>query len=1041
MYSRLIYLFVLLVSLISFHRVQAAFDPDRIYTSPVQLKEGLSQVVVTDIVRDARGFLWVSTFDGLNRFDGKRIKVFRHNPEDSNSIPSSKIHRLFADRDRILYLQTNDGFTMMDTRTNRLFRPEVLKNYQLKWVTTDEAGKVWFYVAGKGFLFFRINENKVEEFFDSKAKSFEDVLGLLKLGENIFAVHTNGDILKLNTRTRKQTLTRNPEPGLLFNTAGIDKFQHILLGSIGGSLTEFNPQTSSYSASALTKMNERLVAVNSIFYDSTKNVLLLSTYGQGLFVYDYATNTLQQYKKNEGRLSISANYLLKVFADPNGYVYIGYDGSGFDILDPHIRKFVPVIRKDSDDTKTIRFVRKIVEDDDGNLLIGTAGSGLVRYIPSTQTFQFFTFRNELNISENYIIEMIRYGNTLWLGFNGNGIAIVDLKTLKKERLISIGSGVNQISNGTIWSFLEDRQGRIWVGTRENGINCIQPKTWNVKQYNTSSFPFFKNNGIRCLFQSREGRILVGTEKGVFKLADDQTIVPVFPKENSIRTSTLKSIKCFYQDYKGRFWLGTDGGGIAVLNSDFALLRTFSTNDFLNNNVVYSILAENDTSFWISTNSGLSNIRWNENVLLKKANPVIRNFDETNGLQSNEFNTGAYTQLRDGRFVFGGLNGINVFHPSEIKSTAIEPQVYIDEFKVFENPLNREEDISYLSKIDLKHYENSISLSFSSLGITFPDNIKYQYRLLGYDKEWVTTSERNYVSYTNLSSGDYEFQVRCTNADGVWSSLLTRLNISIATPFYRTWWFISLAILLLGQLVFLVYKNKLNQIREKEAIRIQYTKELAEVEMKALRAQINPHFLFNSLNSINNFILRNDTKLASRYLVKFSQLVRNILNNSSATYISLGEELETIELYILIEGMRFSNQFSYQIDVEHLLPLGQIRIPSLLLQPYVENAIWHGLLHKDGEKHIRISVKRKDEEYICIEIEDNGIGRASAKELENKNRKHTSYGMSLGESRLRLMNTENGLRASVEVVDLYDDKRQATGTRISILLPSIKLTTN
>jgi sensor histidine kinase YesM len=232
---------------------------------------------------------------------------------------------------------------------------------------------------------------------------------------------------------------------------------------------------------------------------------------------------------------------------------------------------------------------------------------------------------------------------------------------------------------------------------------------------------------------------------------------------------------------------------------------------------------------------------------------------------------------------------------------------------------------------------------------------------------------------------------------------------------------------------MIYKNKINQIREKEAIRIQYTKELAEVEMKALRAQINPHFLFNSLNSINNFILRNDTKLASRYLVKFSQLVRNILNNSSATFINLEEELQTIELYMIIEGMRFSNQFSYQIVFSPEIQPGSIRIPSLLLQPYVENAIWHGLLHKDGEKNIVISVKRNDQQYICIEIEDNGVGREKARQLESKTKKHKSFGMALGESRLRLMNLGSTPQSSVEVADLHNVDGEATGTKIIITL--------
>jgi hypothetical protein len=471
----------------------------------------------------------------------------------------------------------------------------------------------------------------------------------------------------------------------------------------------------------------------------------------------------------------------------------------------------------------------------------------------------------------------------------------------------------------------------------------------------------------------------------------------------------------------------------VYTKDFQLLRTLSTNDFLNNNVVYSILAENDSSFWISTNAGLSNIQWNESVLLKKANPQIRNFDESNGLQSNEFNTGAYTKLRDGRFVFGGLNGVNVFHPSEISNNPEVPVVYINEFKVFENPLQTKEDICFLDKVDLRHFENSISLSFSTLGFSLPGKIKYQYKLEGYDKEWINTTDRNYVSYTNLNSGKYEFQVRCANADGIWSDDYTRLQITIATPFYKTWWFILASVLLVVQLIYMIYKNKINQIREKEAIRIQYTKELAEVEMKALRAQINPHFLFNSLNSINNFILRNDTKLASRYLVKFSQLVRNILNNSSATFINLEEELQTIELYMIIEGMRFSNQFSYQIVLSPEIQPGSIRIPSLLLQPYVENAIWHGLLHKDGEKNIVISVKRNDQQYICIEIEDNGVGREKARQLESKTKKHKSFGMALGESRLRLMNLGSTPQSSVEVVDLHNVDGEATGTKIIITL--------
>ena len=223
-------------------------------------------------------------------------------------------------------------------------------------------------------------------------------------------------------------------------------------------------------------------------------------------------------------------------------------------------------------------------------------------------------------------------------------------------------------------------------------------------------------------------------------------------------------------------------------------------------------------------------------------------------------------------------------------------------------------------------------------------------------------------------------------------------------------------------------------KEKETLRILNNKELAQLELKALRAQINPHFLFNSLNSINNFILKNDTKKASRYLVKFSQLVRNILNNSSTPLISLEEELQTIELYMLIEGMRFNEQFSYKIMINSSINTSTISIPSLLLQPYVENAIWHGLLHKEGEKRITISIEKMNDNLISIEINDNGIGRKRVQEIENKSHKGKSYGMQIGEDRLKLIKQSTGQMAQVEVFDSYDEDDIGNGTTIKIIIP-------
>jgi ligand-binding sensor domain-containing protein len=412
------------------------------------------------MAQDAKGFIWISTFDGLNRFDGNYMKVFRHNPEDPRSLPSSKIHKLHAGNGRFLYLLSSDGFYIFDTRQNQTIYPSVLKKYKLSWVLEESESKVWFHINGKGLLRYNSLTEEVLEYFTPLIPKETDLLDILSFGNKIFSVFSNGDVLELDDNTGKFQLFNFPIPERVFTTATFDKYHQINLGSISGELYQFLPTNHQFQKSPLLALNQKLVAVNSIQYDSRKNILLLSSYGQGLFVYDYSTSKLIQLKKNEHILPIAANYCLKVFADRSGFIYLGYDGSGLDVFDPYVKKFVPIVRKDSDDTKTIKFVRKIAEDDQGNLIIGTAGSGLVRYTKTKNHFEFFSFKNLLNLSENYIIEMIRIGSELWLGFNGNGIAVVDLNTLQQKQSISVGPLSNQLSNGTIWSL--GRYPRKWT---------------------------------------------------------------------------------------------------------------------------------------------------------------------------------------------------------------------------------------------------------------------------------------------------------------------------------------------------------------------------------------------------------------------------------------------------------------------------------------------------------------------------------------------------------------------------------------------------
>lgn len=1003
----------------------------------MNLQQGLSQCVVTDILQDYKGFVWASTYDGLNRYDGQNLKIYRHNPGDSNSLVSSKIFKLSADQHNHLYLLTANGFSIFDCSADKTLRPAWQQLIKPQWLCLRDAQSMWLYSTVKGLSVLKTKTLQLETIPQADRHKLKGgVLDVFSYKNLVLVLSVDGEVIIYNRNEESFAYYAMQNPShVQFTNAGIDKFGNIYFGAKNADLTVFSNQERTFALSEFYTKNNLLISVTDVTYDANKDVLYLSSYGQGLFVYDYAKGVMQQFKKNESVLNISSNFPGNLFVTQDGTLLVGYDGMGFDLFDSHIKQFIPIKKEDPDDLRSLKFVRKIVEGDNQKLFIGTSGSGLVKYNRSTEQFTFYNNQNTPNLLDNFIIEMLRSGNDLYLGFNGTGIGVVDIHTLRSKKLITPGTGPNQISEGTIWSLLQDKDDYIWIGTRENGLNRLETKTGRVKQFTRFDYPDFETNGLRCLFSLNDQFLLIGTEKGLFEL-NKQTFAlkKLFPITKA-ESASFNSIKCITQDKHQRIWLGTDGSGVVVLSPEFKLLKNFNATNFLNNSVIYSLIPTNDSTYWLSSNAGLSRIVWNEQSLLPNGNLKVSNYDELNGLQSNEFNTGAYAHLSDGNLVFGGLNGINLFNPNDINTTGLLPNTYIHEFKVFENSYYKGTNVAYLDEIDLKHFENAISISFSTLGFVFPERTRYQYRLLGHENEWILADNRNYISYTNLSSGEYEFQVKACNYDGVWNNQYTSLKIHIATPFYKTWGFLLLVAAGLFQLIYLFYRYRMKQIKDKEELRIQYNKELAEVEMKALRAQINPHFLFNSLNSINNYILKNDTKKASRYLVKFSQLVRNILNNSSNSYITLQEELQTIELYMLIEGMRFNDQFSYNIENVHAINTANVIIPSLLLQPYAENAIWHGLLHKDGEKLITIRIEgNPEDDFIVVNIIDNGVGRKMAVEMEDQPKHRKSYGMQLGENRLKLMSQQQDKKATVEVIDLYDNNGQALGTKIKIIIP-------
>jgi uncharacterized membrane-anchored protein YhcB (DUF1043 family) len=337
---------------------------------------------------------------------------------------------------------------------------------------------------------------------------------------------------------------------------------------------------------------------------------------------------------------------------------------------------------------------------------------------------------------------------------------------------------------------------------------------------------------------------------------------------------------------------------------------------------------------------------------------------------------------------------------------------------------------------LSYKENNILLEYTAIDYTNSERITFAYMLEGFDKDWIYAGTNRKVNYSNLKGGNYVFKLKACNSSGLWNENYTTFKFYIRPPLWQRWWFWPLLALLFVGCIIGIARNRIKKIRQKEKLETGINRQIAELEMKALRSQMNPHFIFNSLNSIHKYIWENKQDDASEYLTKFSKLMRLILENSACKSISLTREIEALSLYTELEHRRSNNKFDYQLSISPLVNADEIEVPPMIFQPYIENAVWHGLAQKEGKGNLTINFDRQGSYLICT-IDDDGIGRAKAAEIKKQKQSfHRSIAMTVTAERLNLIQSANDLKASVEIIDKTDAAGAATGTLVKIKLPIV-----
>ena len=675
-------------------------------------------------------------------------------------------------------------------------------------------------------------------------------------------------------------------------------------------------------------------------------------------------------------------------------------------------------------------ISSICEDEEGALWFTTLENGV--YYLASKEYQTYTIENGL--ADNKVTCITGDASDgIWAGmYNGtlNYINNNNIQTYNLNESDGFGNSINCLLNNS--------SGNIWIGT-VHGTYTVNTLT-NNKELSPRLLP-----GAKSFYESRDDRVWVGTPSALLKYENNDRVYDSRIQEFTSRVSAIyeddkgtvwlasidglwsydgntfenhgnsnELLKNRITDIKGAedglMWLATRGAGVLIKNGDD--INQINTKEGLLSNMCNSLFIDEGNNAWVSTNNGLSKITIENNEY------GIENYTTTDGLISNEVNQ-VYRQADK---VWVATNkGITVFDAGKVQANTTPPPVYITGLRINDN------DAILQSHYDLPYDQNHLIINYTGLSYKNAGNLQYKYKMEGVDSNWIYTTNTK-IQYTTLPHGSYEFTVSAINEDGVWSDQPATVNFFIAPPFWKTWWFITLAFTIMVLAIGLIFHIRY-KILSKQAYLLN---KVSESEQKALRAQINPHFIFNAFNSIQKFFISNDHENAHGYLSKLTTLMRSVLDNSEESYIPIEEELNAIKLYLEIEQLRV-NKFDFEIQVDDAIDTYNTFMPSMLIQPYVENAIWHGIMNKESKGKITLTLK-KDVNKITFTVEDDGIGRKKAQEIKNKHKKlHKSAGLRLVSERIEALNALRKTKLVLNIIDLSQNGK-ACGTRVELIIP-------
>ena len=1011
----IVILFFLLTGLLTAQERQPGFER-------INIEEGLSQSEILTIFQDSRGFLWIGSQDGLNRYDGYEFITYRNSPFDKNSLSNNYISAIAEDSSGYLWICTLTGLNMYDRYKDKFEnikidngKKSLLNGVIYKSVVVDRSNNIWLGGINTGLIKYDPVKKTSVHFRKGKVDTgtinsdtinviYEDLSGNLWLGKHdglyVFNPKTRSfKEFKFNAND-KQTISDNFVRCIIQDKKGF-----LWIGTDKGGLNKLNIKTGKFTRYMHSPYAANTISgnsINSLQKDQDGNIWI-GVWGGGLNKLDTKTGIFTYYKNvPTDPQSLSNNDLTVVYEDRTGVLWVGTYGGGLNKLKPLYKPFI-LYKHNPLDNKSLSHNRiyAIYKDRESILWVGTWGGGLDMFEPKTNTFVHHEHDpgNPSSISNDRVTSIAEDNDgILWIGTLDGGLNAFDKKTNKFTHFDNNPRYLKSAFNKRITSLLFDSEGLLWIGTFENGVSIYNKSTgaFTHLSYDLRDINTLSNSRINSLFEDDNGNVWIGTYSGLNKYDRKNKKISRF-FHNPSDTLSLGSdlINSVSQASDGSIWVATSGGGLNKLvnnNNNFEFVK-YNIKDGLPSNIIYQMLQDKKDNMWISTNNGL--VKFNTEPF------SLRIYTYADGLQSNEFKKGAFYDKENNILYFGGINGFNAFNPDSIKDDPVKPKILFTKFRLFNKEVGignnspLQESISETKTITLSH-DQSFSIEFAAIYFASPDNIKYAYMLKGFDNGWnYTDSKMRYASYTNLPGSKYTLYVKATNNEGVWSNDYISLSIIITPPFWMTWWFRAVVLILaLGTILF-IYRYRTRAIREsnkilEEKVKLR-TQELIEANQTKDRFfSIIAHDLKNPFTIFYGYteILNKDIEALPKEEVR--NLATSIFESASKIHVLLhnllqwaqiqmgGFTVEPVELNLksLSESVLFTvsdNANQKGITIKNNIA-GDIKAfaDEHMINTVIRNLVSNAIKFTNKNGYVEIGASNKND--MCeIYIKDNGIG--------------------------------------------------------------------